>query len=358
MKNKLYIILIMLFLLYPSFAFAVTDEDIKNGVVMWWNTVNTTGNISGSTILDKGPLKNNGTITGINCTSSYCSLLSGNIAFSSKINLSTQTIYFIFDLTSTADTPLLGLTTDGNNFAIEMNYPTAGKIGTYFGGSATSSTASFAANTGIHRGMLIQNANILSYMMNGTNVTNAAAANLGGSYISNQYIGRGDTTLVDGYLYLIAIWNRSLTTDEIAYLQTKGNYYDPYAVVGDTNNYTIFGNITYNNTIFANANVSLLSAQGVSVLATRVSNATGGYIFADLTNNTYYGISVFYSNTTALLSASGYVLMNMSVNITKNLDFYSTGTSSTTVYPNCFIFNNGCYAYTTLTSNNCAIIGR
>jgi hypothetical protein len=127
--------------------------------------------------------------------------------------------------------------------------------------------------------------------------------------------------------------------------------------------YTIYGNVLYNGTAFANANVSLLSDGGGSYLSKTVSNASGGYSFNSLVNGSYYGVVALYRNATALLSASGYIFMNGSESINKNLDFYSSGTTTTNNYylgcqcvqyltgyyiRNISVGNNQCYSVSSL----------
>jgi len=122
-----------------------------------------------------------------------------------------------------------------------------------------------------------------------------------------------------------------------------------------TTNYTIIINVTYNGTAFANANITLLSSQGASILKTAVSNATGGAIFADLTNATYYLPVASYYNTTSKFSSSGYVYMNDSTPITKNLDFYSTATSTSNTYNlgcQCIQYTTGYYIRNISTNGN------
>jgi hypothetical protein len=92
--------------------------------------------------------------------------------------------------------------------------------------------------------------------------------------------------------------------------------------------YTIKGNISYNNTAFtSSANVSLISGD-LSTIQNTVSNSTGKYLFSNLLQNTYYFIMASYPNGTNTYTTSSFI--NVTGDVTKNLDFYSNATQTCT----------------------------
>ena len=238
---------------------------------LWWNTINTTGNMSGSIVIDKIEL-HNGTVSGFACSASYCSLdASGNIQFVGNITQSAGTYYFVFDLIVTTDICLSSYDNTGNYFLAEMNYPAAGKIGTSpnEGVSAAYSKANFTANTGVKMIALLHSGTSMWYYMNGTNVTENAL--MGGPTISLTGIGRPDQTVSpNGSLYIFAVWNRTLSEGEISYLHSLGKYFVPYRIsdsctaptsgewnITDNCNFTTSQNVVGNVTIFPGYNVTL-----------------------------------------------------------------------------------------------------
>ena len=119
-----------------------------------------------------------------------------------------------------------------------------------------------------------------------------------------------------------------------------------------------YGNISYNSTNLNGSNVTLYSDYGASVLQTIQSNGSGSFNFTGLSNATYYVLGATLRNSSVMYATSSYVFINASVNY-KNLDFYSSGTTSTTtIYPACFAFSSGCSATTSQTTNGCYIVGR
>jgi hypothetical protein len=72
---------------------------LKVGNVLWWNTINLTGNIIDNIVIDKAGM-NNGTLNNVECSVDYCELVDTSyIDMDVLINLSSQTILLIFDST-------------------------------------------------------------------------------------------------------------------------------------------------------------------------------------------------------------------------------------------------------------------
>lgn len=177
------------------------------------------------------------------------------------------------------------------------------------------------------------------------NITNALNMTIGDSYGAQPYVG---------YLDEVYFSCNSPTQDVVNFLYANGTYPDSAPAT-----YQIQGVVSYNSTAFAGANVTLLTDYGAGFSAKTTTNSSGGYLFTGLTVNTYYPLISVYRNATALLSSSSYVYTNVSVT-TQNLDFYSSGTSTTTTYDlgcSCvayntgvqiFNLNNGCYQVNSL----------
>lgn len=375
MKKNLLITSLIIIMIMPL-CLAVTDTDIQNGNILWWNTVNSTGNISGNTVIDKAGI-NNGTLN-VNCFADYCNMTSTKyITLGTAINLSQQTILIIFDLTGTGDTALLSIDDSGGYFSAETNYPSVNKIGTYNGGASGGySTAAYTPNTGIKKIILLHSGTQINFFSNATNVSDSAHSVLsGGNYLKTLRVGRTTAGGSIGKLYAVAFWNRTLSADEIAYLQNQTNYYDPYASGSSpsatertitftsptptnntpqyyADNNTIRINVTINNQTGLNSTIYLyLNGTG---LINSTPNSTS-IDFSGLAAGTYFinaslinpdgstntstetrRIDIYTLNNTIITPAAGGI-------ITRNLNmtFNSTTTSNLVTISNQNIILNG-----------------
>lgn len=167
----------------------------------------------------------------------------------------------------------------------------------------------------------------------------------------------GGTNYYDGRIDEFMVFNKNLNTSEKTEIYNSGTGKTCSDIMYTTPTYTLTGNITYNNTIITNTNISLINDTSNTVINTALVNATGGFSFSLLSNATYYLLRANYRNSTVAYTGSKYQYIN-SANVTNfSIDMFGS-IASTIIYPSCFVFSSGCYASSTLTSNNCALVSR
>jgi hypothetical protein len=151
-------------------------------------------------------------------------------------------------------------------------------------------------------------------------------------------------------------------TNNAGYWNGNGGDYHPFTLTLQFV-YDVYGTIFYNGTVFPDANVTLVYENNLTTIVSTTTNSSGDYFFNGTDNflfgDTYYLIFANNRVGASTNSAIDYIFVNDS-ELEKNLDFFNTsgGGGGTTVYPSCYVFKPGCYAYTTLTSNNCAVVGQ
>lgn len=231
--NLIYTFVLLIALIIPPVTIAVTDADIQNSLLFWWNLVNTTGNISGSIIIDQAGL-NNGTLSGTTCTASYCNLSNtAHIDLNTPLNLTgNNTLYVVMKSTlNSSDRYLLTYDDSGNNFALGQ-FPTNGRLASYMGGVAsTYSQVTLSDTKGVNRIAVLHSVKSYWYFNNATNISDPSKTYASDTnYLGVTRVGTsGAGKTQPGTYYIIFISNKTLSQDELDYLQTKDNYYNPFA---------------------------------------------------------------------------------------------------------------------------------
>lgn len=243
--------------------------------------------------------------------------------------------------------------------------------GKYFFGittaaSTTCEDSSFNAVTGIQHIALVRRGSVLELWRNSTNIVNKTGCSVaslteptGKLYLGGLSAGVNSKT---GMIDEVAFYNRSLSGTEIIASYNSGSGINPYPSIFLITNYP--ANNTYKNASGVNYNENITTSFNVTAIS-------GNWSISFMDNGTSKGTFVvnattgsFTLNPSVLTTGDHYWWFSAtsagvsSVNTSAQYLGIIGGTSTTTIYPSCFVFSPGCYAYTTLTSNNCAIVGR
>jgi len=192
----------------------------------------------------------------------------------------------------------------GSNTAIFFieGYSGNGNIDAYHSSTGSSWTNHKDAASGLAAGgwyhlIFVREGNVITTYVN--NVTQSMSGSDAGSIYDssrNEYIGGIDgataATQPQAVFKSVALWNRSLTAAERSQLYASGDR--TYNFINNTvpptpSTYTIKGTVKYNGTALPNANVSIMSTTNLSLMATAVTNSTGGFSF---TNSSYSFITL------------------------------------------------------------------
>jgi hypothetical protein len=302
MKNKI-ILILLLFLSVIPLGLAVTDEDIQSGLVRWYNIQNTTGNISSQTLIDKSGHQN-ATINTVYCSATNCTITTGNISNIQWPGSYNQT-GLVWAFFSDSGNDKNCLFNNSNKYLLLTDWSDQKKFNSYAGGTA--GTISQASNIPPELDMvtILQIGYSINYFVNTSNVSASATSLMAGgsgSTISINSIGGGAASTQGAY-YLMALWNRTLSTDEIDYLYSKGKNYDPYASGGgggavasmSYNANTTSAGKYFNTTqkwIYASTYVNELPGHN----STTISLYTSAGLYLNITNTTALNLSYNFTN--------------------------------------------------------------
>jgi hypothetical protein len=320
MKKNLIIIGLCMILLVMGFVNAVSYADIQRGNVLWWNTVNTTGNISGSTVIDKSGHSNHGTIYNVSCGVTNCSWKNktsgtmGHINLPYTLNFTNISVYLIFNFgfSGSGNQEWWQQDVSGSNGFVLYANPGENQTEVYQDGNVAYTNNNSLVRNSINRLLVVKNSSNVKLYVNGSDET-AFSDNFINNSIRIATLGRSDGTgsIFNGSSFLFAIWNRSLGVDEINYLQGKGNYYNPYSGLFDLN-ISIYSES--NNTLI-NSNVSVTLS---SINYSYVSSTVTGNVVVSAYSGTYQILlsGVGYSDKTYEVTLDSGLLDSKSINVT------------------------------------------
>jgi len=103
MNKTLLYILTLLLITYP--VLSVVDADIESGNVLWFNTINISTYISGTTVIDRSGHRN-GTLVNLSCSTINCTWTTKDtINLGANLNVSGNnfTIYAVFTFDGTGN---------------------------------------------------------------------------------------------------------------------------------------------------------------------------------------------------------------------------------------------------------------